>query len=379
MTDQRPLDQLLTGARAPLGPPIQLDLGHETGPLAELAELLTRVNGFTVFNAGVQVFHAGTTGLGPELGRWNEPSTWKNTYAGLADGLFCFGQDLFGCQFGVVDNREVVVFDPETAERTPIGAGLDDWAAWLLEDPTVHGAHQFAAAWQDEHGALGHDQRLIPLQMFTMGGTYDFDNLVAKDAATCMRIRGPLAQTIHDLPDGAQVHLMAEHAPAAKPGSKQLAYVELDVFADYNSFMVQDETARFDPDRAWTKALITDMIAARQGVIGVGTARRTTVPVILDVRSEAPDDSFDGWDHITESGLHVESGKVIVSMLDYSDAIPRTEVPAGEYTARVYAKGFRTISSDGLHGDDLYYVVLWPGTVLEPRVLQRYPDPLPGG
>ncbi|WP_205660948.1 SMI1/KNR4 family protein [Amycolatopsis vastitatis] len=379
MTDLRPLDQLLAGARAPLGPRIELDLGHDAGPLAELAELLTRVNGFTAFNAGVQVFHAGEAGLGPELGRWNEPTTWKNTYAGLADRLFCFGQDLFGCQFAISDNREVVVFDPETAERTPIGASLDEWAAWLLEDPAVRGAHQFATAWQDEHGALGHDQRLIPLQLFTMGGAYDFDNLVAKDAVTCMRIRGPLAQTIHELPDGAQVHLMAEHAPAAKPGSKQLAYAELDVFADYNSFMVQDETARFEPDRAWTKALITDMIAARDGVIGVGTARRTTVPVILDVRSEAPDDNFESWDHVTEAGLHVESGDVIVSMLDYSDSVPRTAVPAGDYMTRVYARGFSTISSDGIHGDDLYHVVLWPGTVQEPRVLVRYPDVLSGG
>ncbi|MFJ9781053.1 hypothetical protein ACIRSS_15800 [Amycolatopsis sp. NPDC101161] len=379
MIDLRPLDQLLAVARAPLGPRIELDLGHDTGPLAELAELLTRLNGFTVFNAGVQVFHAGTAGLGPELARWNEPSTWKDTYAGLADGLFCFGQDLFGCQFAVTDNREVVVFDPETADRTPIGAGLDDWAAWLLDDPAVRGAHQFATAWQDERGALGHDQRLIPLQMFTMGGTYDFDNLVAKDAITCMRIRGPLAQTIHDLPDGAQVHVMAERTPAAKPGSKQLAYAELDVFADYNSFMVQDETARFDPDRAWTKALIADMIAAREGVIGVGTARRMTVSVILDVRSEAPDDNFDGWDHVTEAGLRVESGKVIVSMLDYSDAIPRTAVPAGDYAARVYAKGFDTISNDGVHGQDLYHVVLWPGDIKKPRVLVGYPEPLPGG
>ncbi|MCR6484014.1 hypothetical protein M8542_14415 [Amycolatopsis sp. OK19-0408] len=379
MTDLRPLDQLLAGARAPLGPGIQLTLGHKTGPLAELAELLTRVNGFTAFNAGVQVFHAGTAGLGPELGRWNEPPTWKNTYAGLADGLFCFGQDLFGCQFAVADNREIVVFDPETAERTPVGAGLNDWAAWLLEDPAGRGAHQFATAWQDERGALGHDQRLIPLRMFTMGGTYDFDNLAAKDAVTCMRIRGPLAQTIHDLPDGAQVHLMADRAPAATPGSKQLAYAELDVFADYNSFMVQDETARFEPDRAWTKALITDMIAAREGVIGVGTARRTTVPVILDVRSEAPDDNFDGWDHVTEAGLHVETGKIIVSMLDYSDAVRRTAVPAGDYTVRVYAKGLSTISSDGIHGDDLYHVVLWPGAVQAPRIVVRHPKPLPGG
>jgi hypothetical protein len=168
---------------------------------------------------------------------------------------------------------------------------------------------------------------------------------------------------------------MADTVPAANPGSMQLAYAEFEVFADYNSFMVQDETARFEPDRAWTRALITDMIAARDGVIGVGTARRTAVSVVLDIRAQAPDNDIDGWDHVTEAGLHVESGKVIVSMLDYSGAIPRTTVPAGSYTARVYAKGFGTVSSDGVHGNDLYHVVLWPGEIREPQVLRRCLDP----
>jgi hypothetical protein len=148
-------------------------------------------------------------------------------------------------------------------------------------------------------------------------------------------------------------HQMADTAPAADPGSVQLAYAELEVFADYNSFMVQDEKARFEFDRTWTRALSTDMIAARDGVIGVGTARRTTVPVILDIRAQAPDRDIDGWDHVIEAGLHVESGKVIVLMLDYTGAIPRTAVPAGSYTARVYATGFGTVSSDGVHGSDL--------------------------
>ncbi len=66
-------------------------------------------------------------------------------------------------------------------------------------------------------------------------------------------------------------------------------------------------------------------------------------------------------------------------MLDYSDAPPRTAVPTSDYTVRVYAKGFGTISSDGIHGDDLYHVVLWPGLIQDPSVLKQYPEPLPAG
>ncbi|MET7998839.1 hypothetical protein ABZU76_49025 [Amycolatopsis sp. NPDC005232] len=103
--------------------------------------------------------------------------------------------------------------------------------------------------------------------MFTTDDGYGDDNLVSKDADVCMRIRGPLASTIHDLPDGAQVHLMPEQPPTGTDSGAdgtRIAYAELDVFADYNSFFVQDETARFDPDD-WTMPLVNDLIAGGNG------------------------------------------------------------------------------------------------------------------
>ncbi|WP_186382910.1 SMI1/KNR4 family protein, partial [Amycolatopsis rhizosphaerae] len=291
-----PLDHLIRQARSPLGRHVTVDPQADNGPLTQLAQLLSRVNGLTVFNAGVQLYRAGDIGLGPELQHWNTRATWKDSYRGLADGLFCFGQDLFGRQFAIEHREHVVLFDPETADRTPIGTTLDDWAGWLLDDPDVNGTRAYATAWQDRFGALDHDQRLIPLQFFTLGGTYAFDNIIAKPADTCMRIRGPLAQQLHDLPEGAQVHLMPE-----QPGTTQLAYTELDVFADYNSFIIQDDAARFTPTRDWTRALITDLIATAPGAVGVGTARRTTVPVILDIRTTPPQTNLDDWDHVTQA------------------------------------------------------------------------------
>ncbi|MGH3998499.1 MAG: SMI1/KNR4 family protein, partial [Pseudonocardiaceae bacterium] len=155
------------------------------------------------------VFHVGSRGLGPELGQWNEAATWKNSYGGLADGLFCFAQDLFGVQFAIADNAQLVRFDLETAERTVLGEALADWAAWLLADPDVHAAYRFATAWQDTFGALGHHQRLIPWRFFALGGDYSFDNVVAKDAVDCMRIRGPVAQQLRRQSKGVTVRLSA--------------------------------------------------------------------------------------------------------------------------------------------------------------------------
>lgn len=200
-----PLERLLRRGRAPLGPPVTVDLGP--GLFAELAALLERANGFTVFDAGVQVFHAGGGGLGPALETWNADVTWKDGYGRLADGLYCFGQDLFGVQFAIEDGRRVSVFDPETGDRTTIGASLDDWADWLLADPDVRGARSFARRWQDIYGALGHDERLLPRTLFVLGGEYTDANLVVEDSVTCMRVRGPIARRIHDLPDGVPIRL----------------------------------------------------------------------------------------------------------------------------------------------------------------------------
>lgn len=209
MTMDERTRRLLDRARGSLGPDVTVDLGTGAGPLAELAELLSARNGCTFFNAGVQVFRAGAEGFGPELADWNESATWKDTYQGLADGLFCFAQDVLGTQFAVDANR-IVAFNPETGERTVVGDSLGAWAEWLLADPDVNGTYRLATAWQDENGALEHGQRLVPYRFFVLGGGYELSNLVAKDAATCMRIRGPIARQIHDLPDGAEIRLTVE-------------------------------------------------------------------------------------------------------------------------------------------------------------------------
>ncbi|MEV7215025.1 SMI1/KNR4 family protein [Kitasatospora cineracea] len=213
------LERLLALARGPLGPRVELDLGTDRGPLAELAALLGRTNGFFAFHGGIQVYRVGAGGLGPELLDWNGADTWKSGYQGLADPVFCFGQDLFGVQFGILDGTRVVSFDPETAATADLGDSLEDWAAWLLADPDAHGAHSFAHAYAQANGPLPVDRRLIPRQPFALGGGRTHDNLRPEDAATAMRLRGPLAhaarathaaRAAHGLPGGSRTGPTAE-------------------------------------------------------------------------------------------------------------------------------------------------------------------------
>lgn len=220
------LKQLVRLAKGSAAASIHVDFGVRDGPLAELSALLSDINGFTLFDGGVQVFHAGAAtppqdgdDHGPELLSWNAAETWKDAYGGLADDVFCFGQDLFGVQYGIVDNEAVVTLDPETGETDIIGHDLETWAAWLLEDTDANGAASFAQAYQAEQGVLTPSQRLVPLQFFVTGGSYDYENLVAKDAAEAMRIRGPIAQQISQLPDGAEIVLTTGEVDGSSSGA----------------------------------------------------------------------------------------------------------------------------------------------------------------
>ncbi len=201
------LETLLGRARGPMGPPVEVDFGRPEPAWTELAAALTASNGFFACNAGVQVFRVGDDGWGPDLSAWNVKETWKDAYQGLADDVFCFGQDLFGTQFAIDGTQQIVTVDAETGDRAVLGSDLESWAAWILADPDGHGAAGLARAWQDANGPLEPDQRLIPRQFFVTGGSYDFDNLKVVDAVTAMRIRGPIARQVHDLPDGAQLRI----------------------------------------------------------------------------------------------------------------------------------------------------------------------------
>lgn len=198
---------LLERARGPLGQEVSVDFGNEYEALSELAELLSTMNGFYAFNAGVQIFHTGGPGESPELSYWNSPAAWKESFEGLADDVFCFGQDVLGMQYAIRNGTEFVRFDPETARSATIGHSLEDWSTWLLEDPKIRGTAFLAKVWQDEKGPLRPNERLIPLRFFELGGKVSFDNLVVKDAVEAMRIRGPIATQLQNLPAGSEVHL----------------------------------------------------------------------------------------------------------------------------------------------------------------------------
>ncbi len=141
------------------------------------------------------------------------------------------------------------------------------------------------------------------------------------------------------------------------------------LFAGHNSFEVRDSHAGYDlagiDDTA--NDLQQDRISSRDGVVSIGTARRRRVPVVVEISAHAPADDLDGWDHVAETSVDVDSGWILVlGGSESQSGAARFELPAGTYRVRVYSEGF------GAADEDAYRVVLWPGRARPTTVLKRF-------
>ncbi|MGJ3507080.1 hypothetical protein [Enemella sp. A6] len=195
------LERLLSACAGPLSdePIGGLPAGRLGG---ELAELLTRTNGFIGFESALLV--RGTGDQPGRLGNWNHHTGWRMNYGPLAEGLFFFAEDIFGTQFALCDDQ-VVVFDPETGGTEVVGDSLAEWAGYIVDDWKVVTGHPLAHQWQQQHGPLRVGQRLVPIQPFVLGGEFEIANLRVADDVQAMTGRGALAQALHDVPDGASI------------------------------------------------------------------------------------------------------------------------------------------------------------------------------
>ena len=200
-----PVERLLSVASARLetGAVLGLPVG-ERGD--ELGALLARRNGFVAFESALLVRGVGDGALG--LRAWNAADGWRDRYAGMADGVFFFAEDVFGCQWGIRDVDDLVVtFDPETGDVTPFADTIAEWAAMVLEDFEYLTGWPAVRDWQAAHGPLPLGQRLVPVVPFVLGGDYEVGNLHAVDAYRGMRLRGGIAVQLTGVPDGAQVEI----------------------------------------------------------------------------------------------------------------------------------------------------------------------------
>ncbi len=135
---------------------------------------------------------------------WNEPELWTSLYDGACARTMFFAEDAFGVQFGIRDGR-VVHFDPETAVLNDCAESIEAWVSLLLGDRAYYTGAPVLAAWEAQSSRIRPGYRLVPKQLFMLGGEFHSKNMTCKPDAEGLRTRAQLKCLTKDLPDGQEI------------------------------------------------------------------------------------------------------------------------------------------------------------------------------
>ncbi|WP_329742127.1 hypothetical protein [Dyella sp. A6] len=142
---------------------------------------------------------------------------------------------------------------------------------------------------------------------------------------------------------------------------------DLELFADYNQFYVQDELASGDLSSAWSGEAVSRLLAVAPGVVGVGTASNTDVPVTVEIHEAAPQDDSAAFDQVNECTLVVAHGPLVIAgCTDYFPTATRIQAKPGTYRVRVSYLGVSGVPGS----EERYRLQLWPAPAIEPTVVK---------
>lgn len=175
---------------------------HSRG--SELEQLISTRNGFWTYESSLLVRPFSNSK--PPLGiiEWNDENLWKSDFDWDLNHILCFAEDLFGCQFCIVEEK-VCLFDPETGQLENFANSLQDWAMAIIGDFEFRTGYPLAHAWQIKNSILIPGSRLLPKIPFALGGKYDLENLYASKDVDGMIFRANIANQIRNISDGEKI------------------------------------------------------------------------------------------------------------------------------------------------------------------------------
>lgn len=177
---------------------------HWEGVKREVFQLLLNRNGFYAFESALLFRPLHVEGKPLALDDWNDKHTWLETYKLELPELFFFAEDVFGGQFAILGDN-IVSFDPETGATETIGDSLETWANEVLSDYSFFTGYPIASEWQKKNGRMPPGYRLVPKQLFVLGGEFNCENLRMVEEVRGMRSRGFFATELVDVPEGGQI------------------------------------------------------------------------------------------------------------------------------------------------------------------------------
>lgn len=153
---------------------------------------------------------------------------------------------------------------------------------------------------------------------------------------------------------------------------KPIHRLSLQIFADYHQFYIWDPelSGRRAPED-YTDDDIARRVKLAKGTVVIQPVRNMDVPVEISIWNSEPQVNLAEWQHVVIAPLQITSGTVqIVECMGRSHA--ELSIAPGHYTARCLFKGLDTLSADGLDGDDLYSIQLWPGEIADLTVMKSF-------
>jgi hypothetical protein len=148
---------------------------------------------------------------------------------------------------------------------------------------------------------------------------------------------------------------------------------EYTIFADYRQFYLWDHAAQPDVALDYDDEDVERRIKAAPFLVVVQPERAMDVPVTLELRDDPPADAGAEWDHVAEASLDLPSGQLEIHECT-GGSIDIVAVPQGSYRVRAHFAGLRTLSDDGLDGDDRYHLVIWPAPCAPVAVIRQFDE-----
>ena len=151
---------------------------------------------------------------------------------------------------------------------------------------------------------------------------------------------------------------------------------EIQLYASHRQFYIEDSEpagSSGDPD-FWNSQACDDHLAIADGLLGIGTGSYDDVRVKVQHHHSKPPLELGQWDHVTEAGLEVRTGLLLVyGCLEWSGLFFR--VPPGHYRVRCCHANLAAASDSTGDAGDWYLVQFWPDERSEPAVLKRWSGP----
>lgn len=149
-------------------------------------------------------------------------------------------------------------------------------------------------------------------------------------------------------------------------------------YTEYNQFYIEDKGNLSDIGSAdfWNEKAFNSRLAISDGIIGVGTQSYGNIKGEIEL-VERPDNNIDysKYDHIVESGINIQSGKLqILNCSDGHIELSLNVVP-GKYRVRVYSSNLASVKETDLANDtddDYYRIEIWSSEEMERKVLKQY-------